>query len=129
MILHKNSNIHWSVIAPSLAVLALVAITIGSLAFFVGRTGSGREEPTAEAVAIRYAADIAALKRDVAASSEAPGTVVERAEDTLLSIRVPKERLDAHLASVIQLRALGRALPTMEANDARARLAEILHSL
>lgn len=127
MIFQKKLDVHWFVVLPSIAVLALVALTMGALALFAGRTGGGQEVArNPEAVAIRYVATISALKRDAEASSDAPEVVVERALEILLSIRVPQERLDAHLASVIQLRALARAIPTMETTEARDRLNEIL---
>ena len=131
MMFHKKLDAHWFVLLPSFAVLALVASVVGILALFAGRANHGADliVTTPEAVAVRYAAAIEALKRDISASSDSPEALVSRAEEMLLALRVPQERLDAHLAAVIQLRALGRALPTMDAVSARERLVDILQSL
>lgn len=97
---------------------------------YAGRSGVGQEiAVTPEAVAVRYAAAIETLKRDATAFPDASAVMLKRAEDMLFTLRVPKERLDAHLAAVIQLRALIRALPTMETAEARERFIEILRQL
>lgn len=127
---HKKLTIHWSILLPSLAMLTLVALIMGAVALFVGRTEDVREMTASpEAVAVRYAASVEGLRQEAAVSSDAPAVMIARAEETLLSLRVPKERLDVHLAAVIQLRALIRALPTMDAAAARERLMEILRPL
>jgi hypothetical protein len=87
---------------------------------------------TPEAIALRYAAAMESLRRDVAVSSESADTLVRRAEDALINnaaIPVPEERRDTHFAAVVQLLALKRAIPTMEAGEARERLIEILRPL
>jgi hypothetical protein len=130
MFFHKKLNIHWSVLLPSLAVLSLVALALGAVALFAGQSEPAEEmKATPEAVAVRYAASVETLRQESAASEDPPAVSIAHAEEVLLSLRVPKERLDVHLAAVIQLRALIRDLSALSASEARLRLIEILRPL
>lgn len=126
---HKKFHIHWPIIIPNLVILALLASVLGVVVFYTGRGAEAGQPVTPERVTRQYALSIDALRQEVSASAPSATILVARAEETLFSIRVPKERLDTHLAAVIQLRALKRALPTTDDAEARERLLEILRSL
>lgn len=123
----KKLNIHWFVVIPSLVVLGVVATVMAAVILFAGKEAEKAGGPAA--VADRYAADMATLRAEIERSDKSGAVMVQVAMNALLSVRVPRENLDKHLSSVIQLRALEHTAPSADAEIIRQGILEILRLL
>ena len=123
----QKQSFPWWTILPHVIVLVLIASVFTAILAFVG---SSRETDAFSQTNISadYKRGVEKLKADVASLDGDDATILLLAEQTLLSLRVPKDRLDTHLAGMIQLQTLKRSRPSSDAT-VREKLLHIIASL
>jgi hypothetical protein len=117
----RKESIHWWIVLPSIAILLLVTSVLTVLVLFAGRSDSHTRILSVEEQQTSYIASIAALRARLDASSGSPADAVRAAEDWFLSARVPADRLDTHLAGMLQLQSLKRTLSASPDDTAAVR--------